>query len=177
MSDSKVPEEILHRIIERYEIADKWKGSTFEKVKSLPNTNVGDIGTDFVEDLAKVLLFPVERARNPKGKETRLGPWDLRISGTEYEVKTATEDRSGSFQFNHIRYHRPYDALICLGISPSEILFDIWNKADVSTGKAGNLVTMDKGSSATFKLTKKKSELRKIEDFERMIGKFAKGSI
>lgn len=173
MPESKDPEKILQGIIGRYEIADKWKGSMFEKIKSLPNTNVGDVGTDFIEELARSLQFTVERATNTKGEETRLGPWDLRISGTEYEVKTATEDRQGNFQFNHIRHHRPYEALICLGISPSEIHFDIWSKADVSTGKAGKLVTMDKGSSATFKLTKKKPELRDIKEFKGTIDTFS----
>ena len=79
-----------------------------------------------------------------------------------------------NFQFNHVRYHRDYDALLCVGIAPElcvgiapdNILFDAWSKAEVVTGKAGHLVTMDKGSSATHKLTKRSGQLRPIADFE-----------
>lgn len=71
-----------------------------------------------------------------------------------------------NFQFNHVRYHRDYDALLCIGITPDDILFDAWSKAEVTTGKAGHLVTMDKGSSATYKLTKRGGQLRPIADFE-----------
>lgn len=49
----------------------------------------------------------------------------MRIEGASFELKMATEDVHGSFQFNHIRYHRPYDALLCLGIAPENILFDV----------------------------------------------------
>lgn len=84
-------------------------------------------------------------------------------------MKTATEDVSGSFQFNHIRYHRTYEAILCIGVGPSVILFDAWSKADVATGKAGKLVSMDAGSSATHKLTKRPGQLRPISYFEEHI--------
>ena len=90
----------------------------------------------------------------------------MRIEGASFELKTATEDVHGSFQFNHIRYHRPYDALLCLGITPENILFDAWSKAEVVTGRAGRLVSMDKGSSATHKLTRRRGQLRLIDEFE-----------
>lgn len=82
------------------------------------------------------------------------------------KLKTATEDVKGSFQFNHIRYHRTYDALLCVGISPESVSFDTWSKADVATGNAGHLVPMDRGTSATYKLTKRAAQLRPILDFE-----------
>ena len=100
-----------------------------------------------------------ERPKSPQG------PWDARIGGVTFEIKTATEDIHGNFQFNHIRYHREYQALLCLGIAPDAVLFDAWRKGDVTEGTAGHLVTMDAGSSATFKLTKKRQVLRPIEDF------------
>lgn len=39
-------------------------------------------------------------------------------------------------------------------------------RLSVVTGKAGHLVTMGKGSSATHKLTKRSGQLRPIADFE-----------
>ena len=44
-------------------------------------------------------------------------------------------------------------------------MFDAWRKGDVAEGRAGRLVTMDRGSSATFKLTKKRSVLREVAEF------------
>ena len=63
----------------------------------------------------------------------------MKIQGISFELKTATEDVHGNFQFNHIRHHRVYDAVLCVGISPDAIYFYAWSKADVATGRAGNL--------------------------------------
>ncbi|MCY4614390.1 MAG: hypothetical protein OXB94_12335 [Nitrospira sp.] len=57
-------------------------------------------------------------------------------------MKTASEDKGGSFQFNHIRLDRKYDYLLCLGISPTNIFFNAWTKGAVAENKAGTLVRM-----------------------------------
>ena len=93
-------------------------------------------------------------------------PWDIRIEGSTFELKTATEGENLTFQFNHVRYHRSYDFLLCVGITPCDIVFDAWTKADVVTGKAGHLVTMEKGANASYKLTKRACELRPIGQFK-----------
>ena len=90
--------------------------------------------------------------------------WDLEIGGKRFEVKTASEDSGGSFQFNHVRLDRNYDYLLCLGIRPAEIRFGAWRKGDVSEQMAGTLVRMAEGQAVTFKLTKKPESMRKIED-------------
>lgn len=158
---------ILTRVLGNYSDHSKWVGSPFESIKRISNTKVGDIGQDFVEELCSELDldcdFPEKTA---KGTRSRQSPWDIRIEGVTFELKTATEDVHGSFQFNHVRYHREYQALLCVGIAPACVLFDAWTKADVVTGKAGNLVTMDKGSSATHKLTKRQGQLMPIGEFE-----------
>ena len=155
--------------MERYSDSDKWKGAPFEKIKRLSNTKVGDVGQDFVEALCKSLNIAVSFPEKLKGVRKRQSPWDIKIGELNFELKTATEDVSGCFQFNHIRYHRKYDALLCIGISPMEVWFHAWTKADVTTGKAGNLVTMEKGANASYKLTKKPSELMAISEFESRI--------
>ena len=81
-------------------------------------------------------------------------------------LKTATEDVGGASRFHHIRCHRPYDALLCIGIAPADIFMGAWSKADVATGRAGHLVSMEKGASASYKLTKKPDQLRPIAAFE-----------
>lgn len=158
--------QILRDVLSEYEDSDKWTGAPFEKIKRLSNTKVGDVGQDFVERLCEALEFDCEFPENTKGRRARNSPWDIRVEGATFELKTATEDVNGAFQFNHIRYHRTYDGVLCVGIGPDVILFDAWSKADVVTGKAGTLASMDAGSSATHKLTKRRELLRPIAEFE-----------
>lgn len=163
------PRNLLQEILSNYTDADKWIDSTFERIKRLSNTKVGDVGQDFIEKLCKNLGFNYEMPRKRSGEREKNSPWDIQIEGVEYELKTATEDVSGSFQFNHIRYHRDYDALLCLGITPEEIFFGAWSKADVTTSQAGRLIPMEKGTSASHKLTKKPGQLYSIDQFENHI--------
>ena len=163
MADAR---RILQKILSGYKDADKWVGSPFERIKRLSNTKVGDVGQEFVETLCGELGFDCVFPLDSSGKRARNSPWDIRIENTTFELKTATEDIHNAFQFNHIRYHRDYEALLCVGIAPTEIRFDAWSKADVATGKAGHLITMDKGSSATHKLTKRRDRLMPIGQFE-----------
>ena len=157
---------ILNEVLSGYADADKWVGASFEGIKRLSNTKVGDVGQDFVERLCKDIGYEVEFPLNSEGKRTRNSPWDIRIEGIMFELKTATEDVNGSFQFNHIRYHREYQALLCVGIAPEDIRFDAWSKATVSTGGAGTLVSMEKGGSVSWKLSKPSDQLRSISEFD-----------
>ena len=158
--------KLLKDVIESHDDARKWIGSPFEHIKRISNSKVGAVGQSFVEKLCEVIGFDHEPFRNQKGKRTTTGDWDIEIEGVSFEVKTATEDTVGNFQFNHIRHHRQYDAVLCIGIAPDDIFFGAWSKADIATGKAGHLVSMDKGSSATFKLTKGRDDLKPIGEFE-----------
>ncbi len=157
---------ILIDVLSRHADADKWVGQPFENIKRLSNTKVGDVGQDFVEALCHAIGFSCDFPVNAQGKRLRTAPWDVCLEGRTFELKTATEDVHGAFQFNHIRYHREYEALLCIGIAPAEILMGAWTKAEVATGGAGHLVSMDKGSSATHKLTKRREQLLSIREFE-----------
>lgn len=160
------PHAILLGVLSGYADANKWVGQPFEAIKRLSNTKVGDVGQDFVERLCSEVGFDCAFPEGLYGKRNRQSSWDIRLEGKTFELKTATEDVSGSFQFNHIRYHRPYEALLCVGVAPGDILIGAWTKAAVTTGRAGKLVSMDKGSNATHKLTKRRSDLLSIETFE-----------
>lgn len=167
---------LLQEILSSYTDDDKWIDSTFERIKRLSNTKVGDVGQDFVEKLCKSVGLNYAIPKKKSGEREKNSPWDIRIEGIEFELKTATEDVNGSFQFNHIRYHRDYDALLCLGITPEKIFFGTWSKADVTTSRAGRLIPMEKGTNASHKLTKKPSQLHPIDQFEKRIRKLT-GSI
>lgn len=157
--------KIMREVIDRHKDHPKWDSAAFEKIKRVSNTKVGDVGQDFIEALCNVFAFEYKFPLNKKGVRAKQSPWDIQINGVKFELKTATEDVSGAFQFNHIRYHRPYQGVICLGIAPNQIYFHIWSKAEITTGKAGNLVSMEKGANASYKLTKKPATLVPIEKF------------
>ena len=158
---------LMQDVIAEYGNDSKWVDAPLGDIKILSNTHIGNVGQDFIR-----LWCDVE-GLNWELPESTQNPWDVRIETVSFEVKTATEDVSGKFQFNHIRHHRDYQVLLVLGIAPNEILFNAWRKGDVVEGKAGRLVTMDKGSSATFKLTKKPAELLPITEFIDRINEIA----
>lgn len=169
MSD---PCEILDSILGKYNDHYKWSKSRFEKIKRISNQKVGHIGQEFVEILCSEFGFAVEFPTNISGKRTTQSSWDIKIEGIAFEQKTATEDSSEKFQFNHIRLHREYQAVLCVGISPSNILFGLWSKAEITTGKAGRLVTMEKGANASYKLTKGVLDLHPISEFKQRLLNF-----
>ena len=166
------PQSILLKVLKQHSDSDKWNGSIFEHAKRVSNTKVGDIGQDFIEEYAQKSGFACEFPLNKRGNRAKQNPWDIRINGIEFELKTATEDVSGCFQFNHIRYHREYHAVLCLGISPDIIQFGMWTKAEITTGVAGRLVSMEKSANASYKLTKKRSDLFPISAFQERMNAF-----
>ena len=161
------PIELFASILEEFHNDLKWDGAILHKIKQISNTKVGSVGQRFIEKLCDQLTISYLLPASTQS------PWDIEIKNIKFELKTATEDISGKFQFNHIRYHRPYQGLLCLGVSPANLYFGVWSKADVTTGKAGNVVTMEKGANASFKLTKAPSQLYEIADFQSKIEKFS----
>ena len=101
---------------------------------------------------------------------------DLVIGARRFEVKTASEDTGGKFQFNHVRYDRQYDYLLCLGVRPDALMFALWSKGDVAESKAGTMVRMAEGQGVTFKLTKGQADMRPIEDLPAAIRAVQDGS-
>jgi len=167
------PIKLFASILQEFHDDSKWDGVVLGKIKTISNTKVGSVGQLFIERLCNQLSMPCSFPTNRRGVRSTQSPWDIAIANIKFELKTATEDTSGKFQFNHIRYHRPYQGLICLGVSPANLYFGVWSKADVTTGKAGPLVSMEKGANASYKLTKAPSQLYEISDFQPVITKFS----
>ena len=150
----------------------KWNNSPYGGIKLVSNTAVGKVGQSFIKKLCDHLSFKNQYPKTPKGNDAYTSPWDLEIEGLTFEIKTASEDVNGGFQFNHVRLHREYQAVICLGICPSKIVFNVRSKADLATGKAGTLVSMEKGGASDFKLSKRSKDLLPIESFAMIIKNF-----
>ena len=164
--------KIFEDVLAQNQDNPKWEVGDFVGVKTVSNTKVGNVGQDFIEELCNKLSIPCKFPMNKDDKRANQSPWDIEIIGVKFELKTATEDINGNFQFNHLRYHRPYDAVLCLGVSPNNLYFGIWSKADITTGQAGRLVSMEKQGNASYKLTKNPSNLMAISDFENKIKSF-----
>ena len=82
-----------------------------------------------------------------------------------FEVKVASQDTNGNFQFNGIRYDTNYSHLFCLGITPSDLAYRIVQKGQIGSGNY-KMVTMAKGSNATFKLTRTLEQLKSFDAFD-----------
>ena len=155
MEGAVTPVDLLVAVIRDHSPVSDWTDAPLEKFRHVENTNRGEIGEEFLRRFLKQHGIKT-------GNGSRVSPTDLLIRDRRFEVKTASAVKT--FQFNHIRLDRKYDYLLCLAITPREILFNIWAKGAVAEGKAGTLVRMAEGQSVTFKLTKPKSALRPIEE-------------
>lgn len=164
------PVELLVNIIKEHAPEDIWQGSPLLGYRHLGNTNRGEIGEEFI----RRYLQEAEINVSSVGRRTSLT--DMHIAGHAFEVKTASMGANGTFQFNHLRLDRKYEYVLCLGICPEEIVFNMWRKGEVAEGLAGTLVRMAEGQSVTYKLTKKLADMRPIADLPTRILNLTKTS-
>lgn len=151
------PVELLVEIIKEQVPEDIWAGSPLAGYRLLGNTNRGEIGEEFLKRF--VNNAGIEATRGGRTART-----DMRIAGRPFEVKTASLGVNLTFQFNHVRLDRTFDFLLCFGICPDRLVFNIWRKGEVAEGRAGTLVRMAEGQAVTFKITKKLADMRSIDD-------------
>jgi len=112
------PVDLLASIIRTHTPKDIWRDSPLIGYRMLGNTNRGEIGEEFVR---RYLEYNGIRAENGG----RTSKTDLLIGSLQFEIKTASLGGNGTFQFNHVRLDRDYDYLLCLGICPQDIVFNI----------------------------------------------------
>lgn len=154
--------DLLVEVIRDHSPQSKWTDAPLAGFRLVANTNRGEIGEDFIRRYLTLHGIRVHGG-------SRTTPTDMTIENKEFEVKTASEDVGGSYQFNHIRLDRQYDYLLCLGVSPAHIVFNGWRKGMVAEGQAGRLVRMAEGQSVTFKLTKRPDDMKAIEELPEWI--------
>ena len=147
--------ELLVAIIREHAPEDIWRDSPLIGYRMLGNTNRGAIGEEFIRRFLALNDIEVENGG-------RVSPTDLRVGSVRFEVKTASLGANGTFQFNHIRMDRDYDYLLCLGICPNHVVFEMWRKGVVAENRAGRLVRMAEGQAVTYKLTKRLADMESI---------------
>ena len=149
------PIELLVEVIDEHAPEDIWRNSPLIGYRLLGNTNRGEIGEEFIRRYVRAHDIPVTNGG-------RTSPLDLRIGTGRFEIKTASLGANRTFQFNHVRLDRDYDYLLCLGICPHDIVFNMWRKGEVAENRAGRLVRMAEGQGVTYKLTKRLDEMAPI---------------
>lgn len=150
------PIELMIQIIKTHAPENIWLGSPLQGYRDLGNTNRGEIGEQFIRQYLTASDFEVSHGN-------RAAITDVQIAGHAFEIKTASLGANHTFQFNHVRLDRNYEYLLCLGICPQEIVYNMWRKGEVAEGKAGRLVRMAEGQAVTYKLTKPLSTMLPIE--------------
>ncbi|MCY4375117.1 MAG: hypothetical protein OXC31_15260 [Spirochaetaceae bacterium] len=150
------PIELMQAVIRENVPKDIWKDSPLVQYRLLGNTNRGEVGEEFVRRYLAADGIKV-------GNGNRTSPTDMTIGRSRIEVKTASLGANGTFQFNHIRHDKQYDYLICLGICPHDIVFNVWRKGEIAEEVAGHLVRMAEGQAITHKLTKKLADMLPID--------------
>lgn len=132
-----------------------WRNTPLEVVKLVSNSVVGKSG-----ELFNIALFT--NCNLKVQKHSVRGEHDLIVNGIKIEVKTATKDTSGSFQFNGIRHDRKYDMLSVLGIAPQKIYFRFYHKSALTNER---MVLIAKNIKGNHKMTRRPSKLWNIKDF------------
>ena len=164
MGTSKVnPVKLFIKVIREHAPKDIWQGSPLIGYRMLGNTNRGEIGEEFIR---RYLAQHGIKTNNGN----RASRTDFRIGDLRFEVKTASLGANGTFQFNHVRLDRMYAYLLCLGVCPDRLVFNMWRKGEVAEHKAGTLVRMAEGQAVTYKLTKKLDDMADIEGLPTRIG-------
>ena len=154
--------ELLIEVIKEHTPKNIWQGSPLFGYRKLGNTNRGEIGEEFIRRYLRIAGIEVTSGG-------RTAKTDMRIANRPFEVKTASLGANGTFQFNHVRLDRKYKFLLCLGICPNEIVFNMWRKGDVAEGQAGSLVRMAEGQAVTWKITKKLEDMMPIDDLPKTL--------
>ena len=164
----KILAELINAEVENKTVkwAAKWENAQFGSIREVRSTTArGNIGEKFAARLLRMVGYSgVEE--HPK----RRGPWDIRIGGRlQLEVKTASEDAGGGFQFNGLSYRPPYDILLLIGIQPDGILFGFMKREQLLTE---TLTPMSKESSGSYKMSRRPAGLLPIDKFAEEAAKF-----
>lgn len=151
------PVDLMAQLIRENAPEDIWADSPLEAYRRLGMTNRGEIGEQFIERYLN--HFGIEARNGNRADKT-----DRRIGTMLLEIKTAGLGANGTFQFNHVRLDRNYHHLICLGVCPDQLVFNMWPENVVRANGAGNLVPMAQDQLVTYKLTKRLEDMRPIAD-------------
>lgn len=166
ITQKSAEKEFLKSINSSEFIYQTWLKEKFGAVKLASATEKGDLAENFVAALirsighADVEMVPGRRGDYDIGVGRGRGKKRL-------EVKLATQDTSGNFQFNGIRHDTDYTHLFLLGVMRSTIRYRMLPKAWLTTRRGEYpLVSMARRTNAAFKLTRPEDDLLTFDRLE-----------
>jgi hypothetical protein len=169
-----VSETINEKFNQKNQIHLKWEGSKNANIMELTPTERGTTGELILErHISNISHLESEEPETRKGDYDVLGHNTMTDNYATFEVKTATEDQGGGFQFNGMKKDAEYDYLFCLGISPNDEYFlvihkdDLFNKEWMKENvgrKLGSLYKKKENGTDTYKLSMGKHNLRPISE-------------
>lgn len=150
---------------------DKWhRGGKFESIKPLPSSDKGEIIECFAIHLAQ------EAGYDACQHLMKRGDYDIVIADKRVEVKCATEDVHGKFQFNGISHTKEYDFLLVVGVSPDSVGFNIYTKKETTKKATVPMAkTARKTAGTTYKFTHTLGQLYSIARFKEVLDARMKG--
>lgn len=173
-------QKIIEEVISQSCSKKKWLDSKNEKIKPLSTTEKGTIG----EKILEANINNISDNYRAEFPEIRKGDYDVRGINIiknifkDFEVKLATEDNNGGFQFNAMKLDAEYDYLFCIGISPETEWFQIISKENLFDNnymkstfncKLGSLYKKrenEKIDEMSYKLSMSKKKLRPISELQ-----------
>ena len=145
---------IIESNLNKIHTQPKWDKAYFLPIKQSSTSQKGDFGQSIFVDILTAIGCTAIIENNGIGDYDvliRRLPTDIKV-----EVKTATIDVGGSFQFNSIKKgHYLYDYVFCLGISYNELYYDFISKSFVEDTLTTNMTTEGGGYKYTTKLDRR----------------------
>ena len=138
---------------------DKWTGAKYENIKRASLTAKGKFGEKLAVAIAKYLEL------DAKSTGAYTGFFDIFINEKYVEVKTATLDVNGNFQFNGVRKVRKYDYILFVGVCYDEIVYEIYDKKYIMENCHLTRMDGEQDGNGSFKLTLKKDKLLNDKEF------------
>ncbi|MGI9297285.1 MAG: hypothetical protein ACR2QC_05220 [Gammaproteobacteria bacterium] len=162
--------EIVSEYVQRSD-AGKWSRGAFASINRVEKGLRGEVGEDFAVAMLQMTGYgDAEKLTGRSSRRQKAGAFDIRANGRRIEVKTASEDVHGKFQFNGIKYNgkTPYDVLLLVGVAPDDAFFRMLRKDEIPKG----LPMMAKNTPGTHKLTLSPNAMFSLENFAEQAAKY-----
>lgn len=171
--------KILAEIIEEKfnELQQYKRAGIFEKIENFEGNAIGQIGEKFVKEIFKNCDIEMKNFGEIVHDEFDI----CLIDDTKIEIKTARKGlKNSTFQFNGINPNYNAKYIVCIGLCIDKAYFKILSgdkiynhttrKFYVKVGETHKqLVAMNPGNQANFKLTLNLKDLEPIENFAEKI--------
>ena len=127
--------KVLKEVAKSDSIVSTWEGKKYGIIQKITNPKKGDVGEKFIAEMFNLFDYPCEitgRERIRGGNNVDLLV-DLSANNKKerVEVKLATLDVNGKYQFGWIPVNHDYTLIVFLGVNPDKMFLSIKTKGDI----------------------------------------------